>query len=275
MYPQQSYVNTHIDQVISNNENWAELAESELEFAINFSNPNKASEPSEISFLIIQKAYQIISQLFFQLYQYLIKQDSHPVHWRKGIEAILKKSNKSDYSNSKAYRIITLLECMSKISEKIIANRLTYYASLNSTETKSMNLKPLLDHEQMRGRKFRSAVDAVMNLTHDVQHAFNQKKITSCLLLDVKGAFDHVSKDQLLHNLHKLNLSIALISWVTDFMTKRQISLVFDGNQQEMTDIECEIPQGSSISSILFLFFFFFFFYLLSLCNLRLWSYLH
>ena len=77
----------------------------------------------------------------------MIKQDSHSEHWRKRIEAILKKSNKSDYSNFKAYRIITLLECMSKISEKIIANRLAYYASLNLTETKSMNLKSLLDHE--------------------------------------------------------------------------------------------------------------------------------
>ena len=94
----------------------------------------------------------------------------------------------------------------------------------------------------MRDRKFKSAVNAVINLTHDVQHAFNQKKVTSCLLLNVKGAFDYVSKDQLLHNLHKLNLPLTLISWMTDFITKRQISLAFDGNQQEMTDIKCEIP---------------------------------
>ena len=63
----------------------------------------------------------------------------------------------------------------------------------------------------MSGRKFKSAVDAVMNLTHDIQHAFNKKKVTLCLLLDIKGAFDHVSKNQLLQNLHNLNLSKILI----------------------------------------------------------------
>ena len=36
-------------------------------------------------------------------------------------------------------------------------------------------------------------------------------------------------------------------------MTKKQINLMFDENQQEMTDIECGIPQGSLISSVLFL----------------------
>ena len=83
----------------------------------------------------------------------------------------------------------------------------------------------------MGGRKFRSAVDAVMNLTHDIQHAFNKKKVTSCLLLNVKGAFNYVLKNQLLQNFHNLNLSKILIQWVIEFMTGKQISLMFNENQ--------------------------------------------
>ena len=101
---------------------------------------------------------------------------------------------------------------MNKISEKIIINKLTYYANLNLIKTKSMNLKSLLNHKQTKDRKFKSAVNVVMNLIHDVQYVFNQKKITLCLLLNVKKAFNHIFKDQLLHNLHKLNLSLTLIS---------------------------------------------------------------
>ena len=58
----------------------------------------------------------------------------------------------------------------------------------------------------MGGRKFKAAVDAVLNLTHDVQHAFNTKQVTLYLFLDVKEAFNYVSKNQLLQNLYKLNL---------------------------------------------------------------------
>ena len=50
-------MNTHINQIISNNKIEAELTESELKFAINFSNSNKTSEFNKINFLIIQKAY--------------------------------------------------------------------------------------------------------------------------------------------------------------------------------------------------------------------------
>ena len=50
----------------------------------------------------------------------------------------------------------------------------------------------------MRGRKQRSAIDAVMTLTHDIELARNQGNTLSCLMLDVKDAFDHISIHQLL-----------------------------------------------------------------------------
>ena len=78
--------------------------------------------------------------------------------WKESIEAILKKSNKVDYSQSKAYRIIMLLNCLRKISEKIIAIRLSHFVEHSN----------LLHNEQMRDRKNRSAIDASLCLVHDI-----------------------------------------------------------------------------------------------------------
>ena len=64
----------------------------------------------------------------------------------------------------------------------------------------------------MGSRKFKAAVNAVLNLIHNIQHAFNTKQVTLCLFLNVKEAFNHMSKNQLLQNLHKLNLSKSLIN---------------------------------------------------------------
>ncbi len=58
----------------------------------------------------------------------------------------------------------------------------------------------------MSGRKQRSAIDAAMCLTHDIQQAFNNNKALSALFLNVKGAFDHVSLNQLLKVMQKLHL---------------------------------------------------------------------
>ena len=51
-----------------------------------------------------------------------------------------------------------LLNCLGKISEKIIATRLSHFAEHSN----------LLHNEQMGGRKNRSAIDASLCLLHDI-----------------------------------------------------------------------------------------------------------
>jgi hypothetical protein len=69
-----------------------------------------------------------------------------------------------------------LLNCLGKISEKILVTRLSKLAEVSD----------LLYKDQMGGRKQRSAVDAALCLTHDIQLANHNKKTLSALLLDVK-----------------------------------------------------------------------------------------
>lgn len=80
-------------------------------------------------------------------------------------------SAKRDYSRPKAYRIISLLNCLGKVSEKILARKLAHLAELPGSK--------LLYHDQMGGRRQKSAIDAVLSLVHDVQTARRDKKHTS------------------------------------------------------------------------------------------------
>ena len=105
----------------------------------------------------------------------------------------------------------------------------------------------------MGGRKNYSAIDAVINVVHDIKIANLNKNVLSCLLLDVKGAFDFVSINQLLNVMKKLHLSRIVIQWVKHFMTKLSINLIFDKHKSKTYYIESRIPQGSPFSPILFL----------------------
>ena len=67
-----------------------------------------------------------------------------------------------------------------------------------------------------------------MNVVHDIEIANRNKNLLSYLLLDVKGAFEFVSINQLLNVMKKLHLSCIVIQWVKNFMTKRYINLIFD-----------------------------------------------
>ncbi len=49
-------------------------------------------------------------------------------------------------------------------------------------------------------------------LVHAVQEKWQQKKLVAALFMDVKGAFDHVSKGQLLRRMVELEIDGDLVT---------------------------------------------------------------
>ncbi len=244
MYSSSSKIQINKELISNESIQWSRVIEEKIKHAINFSALRKAFESDNMSFAIIQRAYKSISKIFNLVYSDLIENNYHSKIWREGTKIILKKSNKLNYSISKTYRIITLLNCLDKVAEKIIAVQLSYTAEINDK---------LLNFDQMKGRKQRSAIDAVLNLVHNVQMTKSRENTLICLLLDVKEAFDHITLKQLIKILIKLKILINLIKWVKCFLQNQVIDLAFDDERQKSKKIITEILQDSSISLILFL----------------------
>jgi len=219
-------------------------AEREIKHAIDFSALRKAFKSDDMSFVIMQRAYKSILKIFNLMYLNLIESDYHSKIWREGTEIILKKSKKSNYSISKTYRIIILLNCLDKIAKKLIVMQLSYTAKMNDK---------LLDFDQMRDRKQRSAINAVLNLVHDAQMTKSRENTLTCLLLNVKDVFDYVTLKQLIKILIQQKILINLINWIKCFLQNWVIDLAFDEERQKSKEIFTEILQESSISLILFL----------------------
>jgi hypothetical protein len=156
---------------------------------------------------------------------------------------VIPKPNKPDYSNPKVYRPIALLNCLRKVLEKLMATHL-------SSMSESHNL---LHPDQIGGRPQRSAIDAVMAFVHNVDMVKFRNLTSAALFLDVRGAFDNVSSDRLLHTLRHFGCPTPIISWSTSFLTSRSTALSFDGRTDQQRPITTGIPQGSPASPILFL----------------------
>jgi len=243
MYSSSSKIQINEELLSNESIQRSRVIKGKIKHAINFSALRKVLESDDMSFAIIQRAYKTILKIFNLVYSDLIENDYHSKIWREGTKIILKKSDKLNYSISKTYRIITLINCLDKVAEKIIVVRL-YTAEINDK---------LLNFDQMRGRKQRSAIDAVLNLVHDAQMTKSQENTLICLLLDVKEVFDHVTLKQLVKILIKLKISINLINWVKCFLQNRVIDLAFNDERQKSKKISTEISQDSSIFLILFL----------------------
>ena len=70
--------------------------------------------------------------------------------------------------------------------------------------------------------------------------------------MDIREVFNCVIKRQFLQRMMELKIPNFLIHWTDSFLTNRQAQLIIDGFTCQLQDICAEIPQSSSVSSILF-----------------------
>jgi len=121
MYSSSLKIQINEELLLNESIQWSRVIEEKIKHAINFSAFRKALKSDDMSFAIIQRMYKSILKIFNLMYSDLIENDYHSKIWREDTKIILKKSDKSNYSISKTYRIITLLNCLDKVAEKIIA----------------------------------------------------------------------------------------------------------------------------------------------------------
>lgn len=222
---------------------WPLLTKEELLFACTAAAKGSTPGPDTINAEIILKALNVCFDQMFFFYSTLFNIGYHPRCWCQATGCVLKKQGKDDYSAPKSYRVISLLNCLGKVSERIMAYRTGELAETTN----------LIHTSQMGGRKKKSAIDAALKLQDFVQQAKRGGLIPSTLFLDIKGAYDYVALNQLLHIMMEKGLPFSLISWTFSFLNYRIIRLSFDGDIEMFVLVPTGIPQGSPVSPILFL----------------------
>ncbi len=80
-----------------------------------------APGPSRIGYRILTWAHTTCPDALTDIFNASLDGRVHP--WHKGTVVVLNKPNWPDYGLAKAYWPISLLECMGKLMEKIIAKR--------------------------------------------------------------------------------------------------------------------------------------------------------
>jgi hypothetical protein len=79
--------------------------------------------------------------------------------------------------------------------------------------------------------------------------------MTTLLNLNVINAYDHVSKEKLIHNLRKKRISNWIIAWIDNFMQNRYTTLKINEQSTLMNLIKVDISQNFFISLILYFFY--------------------
>jgi hypothetical protein len=165
----------------------------------------------------------------------------HPRLWKEAVVCVIPKPGRADYTLAKNFRPISLLECLGKLLEKVVA-KLIY---------RDMSKHALVPSTQFGGRNASSTLDAGLTLLHDIQAAHQTGLRTGILLFDIQGFFDNINHNRLIQVFTDLGFAPELVGWCRSFLKERTVRLKFNGKTSDPFDFTVGAPQGSPVSPVL------------------------
>jgi len=218
------------------------VTEQAVERAVLCQLVEKAPGPDKLSFGAIRLLWQWDKQRFARRAKAPICTGSHPVQWKRASGVVIHKPGKEDSTRLKAYHYISLVSCIGKVVEKVVAELLS-----NAGEKRGV-----LSEEQFGSKRGQSAIDAVAIMVARAHAAWRNGHITGVLLTDIKAAFPSVAKGRLVNLMKVMEMDGDLIRWTESSLSGRTVEMIIDGNAIKRHTVEAGVPHGSPVSPILF-----------------------
>jgi hypothetical protein len=223
------------------------LTKEDIRRAIFSTSPHKAPGIDGIPSIVWQELWPVLQDQLLALFQNSLEQAYLPQARRVAKIVPLRKGGPNrDYRKSKSYRPISLLATLGKIMEAVLAGRISYLVEEHD----------LLPKHHYGARKRRSTIQAVLWIVQKIYDAWREGKVFSLITFDVKGAYNGVAKDVLLHRLRERRIPENWVKWIEAFCSGRKATILVNGETSRQTELfQAGLPQGSPLSPILFLFF--------------------
>ena len=103
-------------------EMWKKITDEDIREALLNQLVQKATGPDRLSFKAIRLLWDWDSQRIINIVKASFRLGVHPQVWKEAKGVVIPKPNKPDYRVAKVYRVLTLLNCLGKVVEKVAAN---------------------------------------------------------------------------------------------------------------------------------------------------------
>jgi len=131
----------------------------------------------------------------------------------------------------------------SKLLERVVTSQLTAHLESN-------NIIPTV---QFAYRRNHSTETALLKICNDALWAADNGMVTLVVLLDYFAAFDTVDHFIMLNILEqRCGVTGQALQWHTRYLRGRSYAVVAGGATSETIDLDCGIPQGSSLGPLKF-----------------------
>jgi len=169
------------------------LLPGEITAALRKCSSSSAPGPDTIPYSVWKRVHLTAPPLLTDLLGRLLKFGYHPVSMKKANGIVLDKPGKPSYDSPASFRVIVLLQTVSKILERVVASRLSLTArTLKLVHSNQCGSLPAL-----------SSFDAAISLVDTVRTLQRPGLRVSTLFLDIKGRFHNVNASTLCSSLKK------------------------------------------------------------------------
>ena len=93
---------------------------------------------------------------------------------------------------------------------------------------------------------------ALINLTEKIRQALDKGYIECSIFVDLQKAFDTVDHQILLSKLDYYGIRSISNKWFKSYLSNRKQFVSINGYNSELTEINCGVPQGTVLGSLLF-----------------------
>ena len=206
--------------------------------------PDSSSELDPIPTTLLKQCKHALLPTITNIINLSLSTGIFPDQFKSSVVHPKLKKNNLDKDNLSNYRPISNLSFISKLTERLVKNRITHHLSINN----------LLNPHQSAYTKFHSTETTLLELHDHLIKAMSQQQVTGVCLLDLSAAFDTIDHTILLQRLSSwFGIKATSLQWIKSYLSSRYFSVTLNGIKSSPFQLLHGVPQGSVLGPLLFI----------------------
>ena len=205
--------------------------------------PNKAAGPDDVHNALLKKIPMRAWTEITKVFNACLREGVYPEVWNAAdVVPVPKPGKKLD--RPEHYRPIAVSSCMGRVLEKVLADRLQTFCVV----------RRVFSSNQCGFQPNRRTADVITMLLNDARECLDSNRPCVMIAVDFSKAYDTVWHAGLLRKLATIyGVGGTFLRWVQSFLGGRKMRVKCMGETSAWRRTRCGVPQGSSLSPLLFI----------------------
>ncbi|XP_071579351.1 uncharacterized protein [Temnothorax nylanderi] len=212
------------------------FTKEELKRALEMIRRNSAPGRDGIEYKMLKDMTEEMEATLLSICNEVWTTDWFPEDWRKYQTMFIDKAGKEKV------RPIALSSCVGKVMERMVNERLVWWAEHDDKLAKDQN----------GFRRGRSCAENLVKLSTDIRNGIYKHQYILTAFLDVSSAYDNVIYSILMKKLKKLNCPKNIMKFIGKWLYYRDTEFIISGQESEHRRVYKGLPQGAVLSPLLY-----------------------